>query len=72
MSTTTNRDVAVGYAGGLDASGAGSTPMIFEFGQGMVNRGAELEWLSQYPGENEGAHSLHQLSRRDLVSIEQH
>ena len=55
MSTTTNRAVAIGYAGGLDASGAGQTPMVFEYEQGMIDRGAELDWLSQYPHEKEGS-----------------
>ena len=40
MSTTRDRQVAVGYA-------AGGTPMILEMEQGMVDRGAELAWLSQ-------------------------
>ena len=40
ISTTRDRRVAVGYA-------AGETPMILEMEQGMVDRGAELSWLSQ-------------------------
>jgi hypothetical protein len=51
MSTTTDRDVAVGYAG---VGTSASTPMVFQFEQGMINRGAELDWLSQYPHEHEG------------------
>ena len=47
MSTTTSRAVAVGY------SEAGSTQMVFEMQQGMINRGAELQWLSAFPGEAE-------------------
>jgi hypothetical protein len=47
MSTTTSRDVAMGY------SSQGATPMLFEMTQGMVDRGAELSWLSQYPHEEE-------------------
>ena len=59
MSTTTDRTVAAGYAGGGSgaADGAGRAPMIFELQQGMINRGAELKWLSQYPHEEEGAPS---------------
>ena len=41
MSTTTDRGVAARYASG---GGAG---LIFELEQGMVDRGAELSWLSQ-------------------------
>ena len=50
MSTTTSREVAVGY------TYEGKTPMVFEFEQGMIHRGAELDWLSQYPHEKEGAY----------------
>ena len=53
MSTTTSRDVALGYAGQRSASGGEATPMLFEMQQGMVDRGAELGWLSQYPHEEE-------------------
>ena len=49
MSTTTSRDVAIGYAGGLE----GAQPILFEMEQGMIDRGAVIEWLSQYPGEQE-------------------
>ena len=50
MSTSHSKDVAVGYAGGREAKG---TPMVFEMLQGMVDRGAEISWLSQYPHEQE-------------------
>jgi len=50
MSTSTAMEVAVGYAGGRDAKG---TPMVFELVQGMVDRGADISWLSQYPHEQE-------------------
>ena len=46
-STTTDREVAVRYAS------SGKVGMIFEIQMGIVDRGAELEWLSQYPGERE-------------------
>jgi hypothetical protein len=57
MSTTTDRDVAVGYAVGTPGIDESRTPMVFEFEQGMIDRGAELDWLSQYPHEKEGAPS---------------
>ena len=47
MSTTADRTVAASYASG---GGAG---LVLELEQGMCNRGAELEWLSQYPHERE-------------------
>ena len=47
MSTTLERDVAMGYAAG-DASRTG---IVIEAQQGMVNRGADISWLSQYPHE---------------------
>ena len=51
MSTTLERGVAMGYAAG-DATRTG---IVIEVQQGMVNRGAELSWLSQYPHESECA-----------------
>ena len=47
MSTTRDRKVAMQYASG---GGAG---MVFEASMGMLDRGADLRWLSQYPGESE-------------------
>lgn len=52
MSTTSNRDVAVEYA----SSAPGS--LLLELEQGLLDRGAEISWLSQYPGEAEGDLSL--------------
>ena len=49
MSTTTDRGVALAYARG-DGDKAG---IVFEIQQGMVDRGAELTFLSQYPHEAE-------------------
>ena len=49
MSTTLERDVAMGYAEG-DGSRMG---IVLEVQQGMVNRGADISWLSQYPHEKE-------------------
>mmetsp|Transcript_34214 Transcript_34214/g.89391 ORF Transcript_34214/g.89391 Transcript_34214/m.89391 type:complete len:1055 (+) Transcript_34214:149-3313(+) len=45
-STTTDRSVAVHY-------GTGPAGTIFEMPMGLVNRGAELVWISQYPHEAE-------------------
>jgi len=47
MSTTLKHDVAFEYA---SRSKAG---IIFEIHQGLVDRGADLSWLSQYPFESE-------------------
>ena len=49
MSTTQEVDVATGYAAG-DGSKMG---IVLEIRQGMVNRGANISWLSQYPHEQE-------------------
>eukprot|EP00908_Phaeocystis_cordata_P025669 Transcript_8129.p1 GENE.Transcript_8129~~Transcript_8129.p1 ORF type:complete len:593 (-),score=113.69 Transcript_8129:110-1783(-) len=49
MSTTRDRGVAMGYAKG-DGSRMG---IVIEARQGMVNRGAAISWLSQYPHEEE-------------------
>ena len=51
MSTTLNRGVAMQYAsaaGGTDDGG-----IIFEIQMGMIDRGADLTMLSQYPHEEE-------------------
>ena len=48
LSTTTERSVAMGYA-----SGGASMGLVFEIQQGMVDRGADVSWLSQYPHEKE-------------------
>merc|ERR1712194_553049 len=49
MSTTTARSVALQYAKG-DGS---KLSTVFEIQLGMVDRGADLFWLSQYPHERE-------------------
>ena len=49
MSTTLEVNVAMGYAAG-DGSKMG---IVLEIRQGMVNRGADISWLSQYPHERE-------------------
>ena len=47
MSTTTNQHVAEEYA----SSAPGS--LLLEIEQGLLDRGAEIAWLSEYPGEAE-------------------
>ena len=47
MSTTTDKVVAIQY------SSHGRVPTIFEIEIGQVDRGAELKWISQFPGEEE-------------------
>ena len=44
-STTIERDVAMGYAAG-DGERMG---IVLEMRQGMVDRGADISWLSQVP-----------------------
>ena len=46
MSTTLDREMAIQYAGEV-------TPTLFTIEIGAVDRGASLQTLSQYPGENE-------------------
>lgn len=48
MSTTTDRNVALAYAGS-----SGGPGVVFSIQQGMVDRGADIGWLSQYPHEKE-------------------
>lgn len=47
MSTTTSKAVALQYTRG------GSTPTVLEMQMGMIDRGADLSRLSQYPEERE-------------------
>ncbi len=47
MSTTLDREVAFNYAKGSKVS------TILEVRMGMVDRGADVHWLSQYPLERE-------------------
>ena len=54
MSTTTSREVAAGYARGARGD-AHEFPIVFRMEQGMISRGADLAFLSQYPFEEEGA-----------------
>ena len=57
MSTTLNREVAMTYASGSDVG------IVLAIRQGMVNRGADISWLSQYPHEKECAAALAQSSQ---------
>jgi len=50
MSTTQKRSVAMEYSGFKEGKSLGT---IFEFGVGAVDLGAQLDSLSQYPGEGE-------------------
>ena len=52
MSTTLNREVAMTYASGSDVG------IVLAIRQGMVNRGADISWLLQYPHEKECVVSL--------------
>ena len=50
MSTTFDRDVAMTYS---RQDGPNKPSVVFEMKMGMVDRGAELDWLSQYSHERE-------------------
>ena len=50
MSTTLDRTVAMGYA---SSGGGNHMGIVIEVQQGMVSRGADMSWLSQYPHERE-------------------
>ena len=43
LGTTSNREVAFGYA---SRAGAGT---VFEIQTGMINEGSDLSWLTRYP-----------------------
>ena len=49
MSTTTSRDVAEGYA----RQNGSSVAMLFKIRMGMIDRGASIAFLSQFPVEAE-------------------
>lgn len=48
LSMTTNREIALQYSGKSDFR-----PTVFEIDVGQVDRGASVNWLSQYPREEE-------------------
>ena len=52
-STTVDREQAMMYAQGSTDKKDGDASTIFEMQMGMVDRGADLTWLSQYPHERE-------------------
>ena len=52
-STSTDKEQALAYAGGGADRKEGDAATIFEMQMGMVDRGANLTWLSQYPHEAE-------------------
>ena len=58
MSTTTKREVALKYAAEQEGN-----RMIYEIQMGMVDRGADLMWLSQYEHEEEMCAALHNSNR---------
>ena len=51
MSTTTDRKVAMDYAS--SAGAAAGSGIVFEVQQGMIDRGADVSFLSMYPHEQE-------------------
>ena len=54
MSTTTDRATAVFYAkGGANKLMRGGPAIVFEFQMGMIDRGADVGWLSEFPHEAE-------------------
>ena len=52
-STTLDKSQAVAYATAMGTAHEGDAMTIFEMQMGMVDRGADLTWLSQYPHEKE-------------------
>ena len=50
MSTTTRREVALGY---MAQPGAAASGMLLAIRMGMVDRGADVHFLSQFPNEEE-------------------
>ena len=53
MSCTEDKEVALKYAASKKKAA-----IVFEVKQGMVDRGADISWLSQYPHEKECAAAL--------------
>ena len=52
-STTRERPQAVHYANGGGNAPSGEAKTILEMQMGMIDRGADIAWLSQYPHEKE-------------------
>ena len=53
QSTTREREQAVHYAKGGGWAKEGDAMTVMEMQMGMIDRGADLSWLSQYPHEKE-------------------
>ena len=55
MSCSRERGEAMKYARGASTTGDGRTPpaILIEMQMGMIDRGADFSWLSQYPHERE-------------------
>ena len=54
VSTTTDEKTAFFYAaGGADKSKRGGPAIVFETQMGMIDRGADVAWLSEFPHEAE-------------------
>jgi hypothetical protein len=64
MSATFKRDEAMKYA----KSDSGKPALIFEMQMGMVDRGAKLRWVSQYPHEKGERHTVHPCSHLNRLS----
>ena len=74
-STTTDKEQAIYYAN--VGAKAGDAMTIFEMRMGMVDRGADLTWLSQYPHEKEvllppltGVEALHSDVEGNMLVIQ--
>ncbi len=63
ISVTRRRDVALDYAA---RGGAGN---IFEIRMGMVDRGADLKWLSQYRPRTEDANAADSTRPRTELNL---
>ena len=50
MSTTADRGVVESTYANIES---GKAPTIIQAMMGMIDRGADLDWLSQFPGEKE-------------------
>ena len=54
MSTSLNREQAMFYAkGGVDTARQGKAKILIEIEMGMIDKGADLDWLSEFQGEQE-------------------
>ena len=61
-SATPRREVALQYSGSKDSA-------LFEIETGVIDRGATLDWVSQYPSEEE--HVILPLSNFEIVGMRQ-